>query len=125
LLREDRKLKVVFRELPILSRESEAAARLALVAARRGQYMPMHRALFESGNPDSAARLNAAEALAVPADNGMLNDPAITRELEANLRIARELGFDGTPSWVVGNKLLTGAVGYDQLRAAVAAARAE
>ena len=125
LLREDRRLKVVFRELPILSRDSEAAARLALVAARRGKYMPMHQALFASGNPDSAARVDAAEDLAVPADNGALNDPAITAELEGNFAMARELGFDGTPSWVVGDKMLTGAVGYDQLRAAVAAARAE
>lgn len=125
LLREDRNLKVVFRELPILSRDSEPAARLALVAARRGKYMEMHRALFESGNPDSGARVEAAEALEVPADNAQLADAAITRELENNIAIARELGFDGTPSWVVGNKLLTGAVGYDQLRAAVAAARAE
>ena len=123
LLREDRKLKVVFRELPILSRDSEAAARLALVAARRGRYMPMHRALFETATPDSGARAKAAESLAVPADNAQLNDRAITRELESNIAIARELGFDGTPSWVVGDRLLTGAVGYDQLRAAVAAAR--
>lgn len=123
LLREDRKLKVVFRELPILSRDSEPAARLALVAARRGRYMDMHRALFESGNPDSSARIDAAEKLEVPADNAQLNDAAITRELESNIALARELGFDGTPSWVVGDRLLTGAVGYDQLRAAVAAAR--
>lgn len=123
LLREDRKLKVVFRELPILSRDSEPAARLALVAARRGRYMAMHRALFESGSPDSGARIGAAEQLEVPADNAQLNDAAITRELESNIALARELGFDGTPSWVVGDRLLTGAVGYDQLRAAVAAAR--
>ena len=125
LLREDRKLKVVFRELPLLSRDSEAAARLALVAARRGRYMSMHRALFETGTPDSSARIRAAESLEVPADNEQLNDPAITRELENNIAIARELGFNGTPSWVVGNKLLTGAVGYDQLRAAVAEARGD
>lgn len=123
LLREDRKLKVVFRELPILSRDSEPAARLALVAARRGRYMAMHRALFETGSPDSGARIGAAEQLEVPADNAQLNDAAITRELESNIALARELGFDGTPSWVVGDRLLTGAVGYDQLRAAVAAAR--
>lgn len=123
LLREDRKLKVVFRELPILSPESEPAARLALAAARRGRYMPMHRALFETGSPDAGARRDAAIALDVANDAAVLNDAAISRELQGNLTLARELGFDGTPSWVVGDRLLTGAVGYDQLRAAVAAAR--
>ena len=39
-------------------------------------------------------------------------------------RIARELGFSGTPGWVVGNQTIDGAVGYDQLRAAIVAARA-
>lgn len=123
LLREDRKLKVVFRELPILSPESEPAARLALAAARRGRYMPMHRALFQTGSPDADARRDAAIALDVANDAAVLNDAAITRELDGNLRLARELGFDGTPSWVIGDRLLTGAVGYDQLRAAVTAAR--
>ena len=123
LLREDRKLKVVFRELPILSPESEPAARLALAAARRGRYMPMHRALFQTGSPDADARRDAAIALDVANDAAVLNDAAISRELDGNLTLARELGFDGTPSWVVGDRLLTGAVGYDQLRAAVAAAR--
>ena len=123
LLREDRKLKVVFRELPILSPESEPAARLALAAARRGRYMPMHRALFQTGSPDADARRDAAIALDVANDAAVLNDRVISRELDGNLTLARELGFDGTPSWVVGDRLLTGAVGYDQLRAAVAAAR--
>lgn len=125
LLREDKRLKIVFRELPILSPDSEVAARLALVAARQGKYMPMHRALFASGNPDAAARAAAASQLGIPADAATLNDPAITREINANLDTARTLGFDGTPSWVVGTRVLKGAVGYDQLRAAIAAARRE
>ncbi len=124
LLREDPKLKIVFRELPILSPDSDAAARLALAAAKRGRYMPMHRALFVSGNPDANARRDAAVAIDVPNDAAVVNDPAIAREIDGNLAIARELGFDGTPSWVIGDRLLTGAVGYDQLRRAVAEARA-
>lgn len=124
LLREDSRVKVVFRELPILSQDSEPAARLALAAARRGRYMPMHRALFEARSPDSAARIAAAERLGVAAGSAVLGDAAITRELESNLALARELGFNGTPSWVVGDRLLTGAVGYQQLRDAVEQARA-
>jgi protein-disulfide isomerase len=123
LLREDRELKVVFRELPILSADSEAAARLALAAAQRGRYMPMHRGLFTAERPDAAARIALAERLATPADNMTLNASAITRELQNNLSMARALGFDGTPSWVVGDRVLNGAVGYDQLRAAIATAR--
>ncbi|MEQ1508845.1 MAG: thioredoxin domain-containing protein [Sphingopyxis sp.] len=123
LLREDRRVKIVFRELPILSQESEAAARLALVAARSGRYMDVHRALFVSGNPDGAARVDVANRFVIASDAAALNNPAITSELRANVALARELGFDGTPSWIVGDKALTGAVGYDALKAAIAEAR--
>ncbi|MEQ1688708.1 MAG: thioredoxin domain-containing protein, partial [Sphingopyxis sp.] len=124
LLREDRRLKIVFRELPILSQESEPAARLALTAARSGRYMDVHRALFASGNPDAAARSAVASRYVVDAAPATLANPAITAELRANVALARELGFDGTPSWVIGDTVLNGAVGYDALKAAIAAARA-
>jgi len=123
LLREDRRLKIVFRELPILSQGSEAAARLALVAAQSGRYMAVHRALFASGNPDAAARATIGADLSIDAVAATLNTAAITNELRSNVALARDLGFDGTPSWVVGNRTLTGAVGYDGLRAAIADAR--
>ncbi len=123
LLGEDRRLKVVFRELPILSPDSEAAARLALAAARRGRYMPMHRALFASRTPDAAARATAADSLGIGAGSAVTGTQQIDDELEKNIALARELGFDGTPSWVVGDRMLTGAVGYQQLKEAVAAAR--
>ena len=124
LLRDDPRLKIVFREMPILSADSEAAARIALAAAQRGRYMPMHRALFAANSPDLAARGAAAQRLDTPADAATLNSPAITRELQNNIALARDLGFSGTPGWVVGDRAIDGAVGYDQLRAAVAAARA-
>lgn len=123
LLREDPKLKVVFRELPVIGAESEPAARLALVAAKHGLYMPMHRMLFASGNPDASARASAAARFSLAAPPAELNDPAITVELRSNLDLARELGFNGTPAWVVGNRAMDGAVGYEKLKEAVAAAR--
>ena len=123
LLREDRRLKVVFRELPILSQDSEAAARLALVAAQSGRYMAVHRALFASGNPNAATRATISTDMSISTDAPSLNTAAITNELRSNVSLARELGFDGTPSWVVGNRTLTGAVGYDTLRAAITDAR--
>ncbi|MEQ1725633.1 MAG: thioredoxin domain-containing protein [Sphingopyxis sp.] len=125
LLREDRRLKIVFRELPILSPESEPAARLALTAGRSGRYMDVHRALFASGNPDAAARSAVASRYVVDTAPATLANPAITAELRANVALARELGFDGTPSWVIGDKVMTGAIGYDALKAAIADARSQ
>lgn len=122
LLREDGRLKVVFRELPILSADSEAAARLALAAAKRGRYMMVHRALFTSA--DAEGRRRVAIASEVPNDATALSDPSITAELQQNIDLARAIGVDGTPAWVVGDQLISGAVPFEQLKSAVAAARA-
>jgi predicted DsbA family dithiol-disulfide isomerase len=124
LLREDRNLKVVFRELPIISPDSEAAARLALVAARAGRYMPFHSAMFAAGPPARATRIATATRTGVSTDAAAMGDPAITREIESNLEIARTLGVDGTPAWIVGDRMLSGAQGIAVLRQAISEARA-
>jgi protein-disulfide isomerase len=53
-----------------------------------------------------------------------MNTPRAEQELGQNLELARTLGFTGTPSWVVGDQVLSGAVGYEALKRAVKAARA-
>lgn len=123
LLRTDPDLKIVFRELPILSAESEAAARVALAAARRGRYMAVHRMLFRAQVPDAAARTNALAGTGLTLAEGATQEAAIDRELSANIQLARALGIDGTPAFVIGDRLLVGAVGYDRLREAITAAR--
>jgi protein-disulfide isomerase len=125
LVREDPKVKVVFRELPILSRESEAAARVSLFAAERGRYGAFHQAMYDAGRPSAASIPAAARAAGL--DTGQLQQalasPQAEREIAKNVELARALGFSGTPAWVVGEQLMSGAVGYDALKEAVAKAR--
>ncbi|MDB5663111.1 MAG: DsbA oxidoreductase [Sphingomonas bacterium] len=126
LLKEDPSLRIVFRELPILSAQSEVAARVSLAAAKQGRFIDFHRRLFAAGRPadpqiaaaQAAAGLNGA---AVARDK---NAGDVNSELAANLELARTLGLSGTPSFIVGDRILSGAVGYDELKKAVAAARA-
>ena len=124
LIAEDRRLKLVFREFPILSADSEAAARLALIAARSGRYMNVHQALFAAAPPNAAARSEIASRFNLNASAATLNDPGITNELRHNVGAARSLGLSATPAFIVGDKLLVGAIGYDALKAAIAEARA-
>ena len=49
--------------------------------------------------------------------------PAMRAEIENNVALARQLGFTGTPGWVIGNQVMTGAVGADALASAILAAR--
>ena len=114
-------LKVVIRELPILSPASEDAARMALTAARQGRYAAFHQAMFASGPPDAASIAAAARNAGVKAPAGP--DAEASAELARNLGLARQLGISGTPAWVVGDRLLVGAVGRDALERALAEAR--
>ena len=50
-------------------------------------------------------------------------DPRIDAEINRNLDLARQLGFSGTPSWVIGESLLSGAVGKAELARAIAEAQ--
>lgn len=121
LLKDDPKLKIVFRELPILSEDSEAAAKVSLAAAEQGKFKAFHDALYAAGRPTPDNVAKAAKAAGVTP--GALS-AAGQREIESNIEIARALRFTGTPSWVIGDQTLNGAVGYDALKAAVAKARA-
>ncbi len=125
LLAEDDDIRVVFRELPILSPESEEAARVSLSAARQQDYMAFHRAMYEAGRPNAATiaqaqRVAGLDSAQVSRDR---NDDAIDEELIGNLELARRLGLTGTPAFIVGDQVMSGAVGYERLKQAIEEAR--
>lgn len=125
LLAEEPDLKVVWREIPVLGPQSEVAAKAALAAARAGRYVAFHQGLFAAGHPDPAT-LTAVAAKAGLDPARVATDaasPDIAREIDTNLRIAGRIGVSGTPAFVVGDKLLSGAVGYQALKQAVDSAR--
>ncbi len=118
-------LKVVVRQLPILSEASADAARMGLAAARQGLYPAFHHAMYASGRPDPASIEAAAHAAGLDLARARrdISDPAIEHEIQANLEFARQLGFNGTPSWVIGDEIHAGAVGRDVLAQAIAKVR--
>jgi protein-disulfide isomerase len=125
LTQANRNLRIVVRELPILTPESRDAAKMALVAAGQGRYPGFYTAMFAIGRPDAAGIAAAARAagLDMTRARAALADPRLDAEIDGNIDLARRLGFSGTPSWLVGNTLLSGAVGVDELGKAIAAAR--
>ena len=123
LLREDKGLRVVYRELPILGPNSVAAARLSLEASKAGRFAQFHDTLWEIGRPAEATNARAAQAARI--DPSPRNDAEAEAELKRNFALAGKLGATGTPVFVVGDKVLNGAVGYDALKQAIADARAK
>jgi protein-disulfide isomerase len=123
LLREDKGLRVVFRELPILGPESVAAARLSLAASKAGRFSQYYDTLFAAGRPGAetiAAATQAAGISPPPASS-----PEAEAELKRNFEMAGALGATGTPLFVVGDRVMNSAVGYAALKKAVADARAK
>ena len=121
LLQEDKGLRVVYRELPILGPDSVTAARLSLQASKLGRFAQFHDTLWATGRP--SADTNAAAAQSAGIDAMPKQDPEVEAELNRNMKLAGQLGATGTPLFVIGDKVMNGAVGYDMLKQAIAKAR--
>lgn len=118
-------LRVVVREYPILSPESVEAARMALAAAQQGKFARFHDAMYRLG-PPSAPAIEAAAAEAgvdLPKARTAIASGAFDLHLQSNAAMAQQLGISGTPGWVVGDKMLNGALGRQALGEAIAEAR--
>lgn len=124
LVAADPNLRVVFRDLPILSPQSRTAARASLAAAQQGKFGAFHDALYAAG-PVSDATIAGASATA-GVDTGGAAGFAATADAEIgkNMETAAKLGVTGTPAWVVGDRVLSGALPLEELQKAIAAARA-
>ncbi len=126
LVAEDKRLKVVYRELPILGDESIVAARVALLAAESGHYPAFHQALYAGDGVSKSAILTAAGKAGLDRAKvqAILATPGTSDEFGKNVGLAQALNAKGTPLFVVGDRVLHGDVGYDALKEAIAKTRA-
>lgn len=120
MIAADPDLRVVVREWPIFP-GSDVAARMALAAAKQGKYAAFHDAMFAAGPPSAATIQAAAQAagLDMEAARTFGASPEVTLELRKNAEIAQRLGFEGTPSWIAGGQVFSGAVGRARLAEAL------
>jgi protein-disulfide isomerase len=97
------------------------AARLSLEASKLGRFARFHDSLWAAGRPAPETIATAAQSAGIAA--AAPQDPVIEAELNRNMKLAGELGATGTPLFVVGNRVMNGAVGYEMLKDAIAKAR--
>ena len=128
LIAADVDVRVVYREWPILGEESVFAARAALAARKQGQYEAFHWAMMQI-----KGRANEASVMKVAADLGMDTDrlradmdaPEIEEHIATSMDLARLLGFNGTPSFVIGDTPAPGLIPLEELQRLVALARSD
>jgi protein-disulfide isomerase len=121
-LQAEKDLRIVFKELPIIGDASVDATRVAIAARSQGKYLEMHNALMEhKGRVDGQLALQMAERLGLDMNRLKtdLHSPEIGAEIDANFRLAEALGIRGTPTLLVGESLIPGAVPYATLMSVV------
>lgn len=128
LIAADKNVKVIYREWPILGEGSVVAARASLAAGMQGKYDEFHWALMKSeGRASEASIMRLARELGMDMDKlqADMTSPAVDAHLAESTRLARALGFTGTPAFVVGDQIEPGMIPLEQLQGMVAATRAQ
>ena len=122
----DRKVRLVYKDLPILGPASVLGTKALLAAQRQGAYLPMREAVMKLPPATTLAQLEAA-AKALKLDWQRMakdmDDPAIQARIDANVALAHDLGIQGTPALVIGNDLIPGALDLPALQTIAADAR--
>ena len=130
LMKDDSKLRVVLKEFPVLGPGSQEAAQVAIAARMQDKsgkkYFDFHQRLLGGRGPADRAR-----ALAAAKEAGFdmarierdMASPEVKATIEENMKLAEQLGLNGTPSYVVGSDVVVGAVGLEALKGKVKAAR--
>lgn len=126
LIEFDPNVRVVYREWPILGEGSVYASRAALAARNQGKYEEFHWAMMALNG-----RAEETSVLKVAGDLGMnierlkadMQSEEVNEHIETSMNLAQLLGFNGTPSFVIGDALVPGLVSIDELQSLVADAR--
>lgn len=130
LMKEDPKLKVVLKEFPVLGPGSVEAAQVAVAVRMQDptgkKYFQFHEKML-----NSRGQANKASAMAVAKSIGLdmvklekdMAGPEVKETLQESFKLAEALGMNGTPSYVIGDSVVVGAVGVDALREQINTAR--
>jgi len=126
LIEEDPNVRLVYREWPILGEGSVFAAKAALAARAQGKYEDFHWAMMTiDGRANEASVMRVAEDVGLDLDQLRQDMEAqeVAEHIETSMRLTQALGFNGTPSFVIGDALVPGFVEKERLSDLVSEAR--
>ena len=126
VLAKDRHVKLVYKDLPILGPASLLGSKALLAAQKQDAYVKMRDAVMKLPPDTTLAQIQTtAKTLGLdwPRLAKDMEDPAIKAQIDANLKLAHDLGIQGTPALVVGNELIPGAIDLPELQRVISEAR--
>lgn len=128
LIDEDKELKVVLKEFPILGPDSEYAAKAAVAAGRQGKYLQLHKAFYQHEGrvtKEAVDEIASTSGLDMDRLKRDMENPATLETIARNLALAQSLAINGTPAFIVDDKLFPGYLPKAELANAIAEVRAK
>ena len=126
LLEEDKNVRLVLKEFPILSESSQQAALAALAARKQGKYLEFHQALLSAKggiNTQAIERIAKKVGLDVKQLKEDMTSDEIKQALAKNMEVAQKLGIRGTPTFIINDHIASEAIPYDRMKAIIAEIR--
>lgn len=128
LLKSDGRIRLILKEFPILGPDSTTAAQAAMAVGRLdpAAYGGFHDAMMAwRGTLDENTVLGIARSQGIDLDalRAAMAEPEIAGNIRATYALARALGIEGTPAFIIGNQVVRGFIQIDQMREMVDAAR--
>jgi len=128
LQQDDPNVRIVYKDYPILGEASVLAARAALASKAQGKHLAFHEALLASKNElTQETILNIATGVGLDKErlNTDMQNPTLQEVIEGNRALARELGINGTPGFIIGTELVPGALELKDLKNLIRQVRKE
>ncbi len=124
----DKNVRYVYKEFPILGPQSVTASKVSLAVSRidKSKYKAFHHALMTSrGDVNKAKLLKIVEDIGVDpaAVSKEMNSPEIEEIIRKNYELAQSLDITGTPAFIIGNKIVPGAIDYATFKKMIEEAR--
>jgi protein-disulfide isomerase len=129
LLKEDRKVRIIYKEFPILGPASTEMTTVALAVylAEPASYKKFHGALMKSNTKGKEAALKIAESVGIDAvkiETTLKNDAdKISAIIQSNLMLGGNIGINGTPGFIIGEELIPGAFELQAFKEKIAVIR--
>jgi protein-disulfide isomerase len=126
VIEEDKGVRVVLIEFPILGEDSVFASRAAIASRAQGKYMEFHNAMMSyRGSLGQDTVLEVAEDVGIDVEKLKtdMQAPEVDALIRRHHEIAEKLGVTGTPAFVIGQEMVPGAIDTDTLRAKIERAR--
>jgi protein-disulfide isomerase len=119
LIEEDKNVKVIFKELPILAESSQYASVAAMASMKQDKFMDFHSALMKNKR-----QLTEELVMQIARDSGVdedkllqdMADPEIEKNIMKNKYLVQNIGISGTPGFVIGSQVIPGYIQYERLK---------